>query len=54
MPDYEGAERLVLKYYRYYMMLRNFMKKEYHMDILCNLSKFPTNTDRTIQDFYEK
>ena len=53
-PDYEGAERLVLKYYNYYMMVKNFMKKEYQINILHNLNKFPTNTDRTIQEFHEK
>lgn len=53
-PDHEGAERLVLKYYRYYLMLRNFVKKEYQIDILHNLDKFPINTDRTVQRFHEK
>ena len=53
-PDQEGAERLVLKYYQYYLMLRDFVKKEYQIDILHNLDKFPTNTDRTIQVFHEK
>lgn len=53
-PDHEGAERLVLKYYRYYLMLRNFVKKEYQLDILHNLSKFPINTDNTVREFHEK
>lgn len=53
-PDNEGAERLMLKYYRYFLMLRNFVKNEFQLDILHNLSKFPTNTDRTIQEFHEK
>ena len=53
-PDHEGAERLVLKYYRYYLMLRNFVKKEYQLDILHNLSKFPINTDHTVREFHEK
>ena len=35
-PDGEGAERLVLKYYKFYMILRNFVKQEYQMDILHN------------------
>ena len=53
-PDHEGAERLILKYYRYYIMLQNFVKKEYQLNILHNLSKFPINTDHTIQEFHEK
>lgn len=53
-PDSEGAERLVLKYYRYYLQLRNFMQKEYQMEILENLEKFPVDTDKSVQEYYEK
>lgn len=52
--SHEGAERLALKYYKYFVMLRNFAKKEYNMEILNNLNKFPVNTDKTIQEYYEK
>lgn len=53
-PDNEGAERLVLKYYRYYLQLRNFMKTEYQMEILGNLEKFPVDTDKSVQEYQEK
>lgn len=53
-PDDEGAERLVLKYYRYYLQLRNFMQKEYQMEILGNLEKFPVDTDKSVQEYHEK
>ena len=53
-PDGEGAERLVLKYYKFYMILRNFVKHEYQMDILHNLEKFPINTDHAVQDYHDK
>lgn len=53
-PDSEGAERLVLKYYRYYLQLRNFMQKEYRMEILKNLEKFPVDTDKSVQEYHEK
>lgn len=53
-PDSEGAERLVLKYYQFYMMLRNFVKQEYQMDILVNLEKFPIKPDRAVQEYHEK
>ena len=53
-PDSEGAERLVLKYYQFYMMLRNFVKQEYQMDILVNLEKFPIKPDRAVQEYREK
>lgn len=52
--SHEGAERLILKYYKYLVMLKNFVKKEYDIDILQNISKFPINTDKTIQEYYEK
>ena len=53
-PDNEGAERLVLKYYRYYLQLRNFMQKEYQMEILGNLEEFPVDTDTSVQEYHEK
>ena len=53
-PDGEGAERLVLKYYKFYMILRNFVKQEYQMDILHNLEKFPINTDHAVQEYHDK
>ena len=53
-PDNEGAERLVLKYYHYYLQLRNFMRKEYQMEILGNLDKFPIDTDKSVQEYHEK
>lgn len=53
-PDSEGAERLVLKYYRYYLQLRNFMRKEYRMELLGNLEKFPIDTDKSVQEYHEK
>lgn len=53
-PDNEGAERLMLKYYQYFVMIKNFVKQEYNMDLLHNLDKFPINTDRTVAEFHEK
>ena len=38
-PDNEGAERLVLKYYQYYLQIREFMKREYNLDVLHNIDK---------------
>ena len=53
-PDNEGAERLVLKYYRYYLQIRNFMQNEYQMEILGNLEMFPLDTDKSVQEYHEK
>ncbi|MBD5467926.1 MAG: AAA family ATPase [Lachnospiraceae bacterium] len=51
-PDADGAERLALKYYEYYMMLRAFAKKEYGLEILHNIDKFPINIDMTVSGYY--
>ena len=44
-PDKDGAERLMLKYYHFYLEIREFMKTEFSMDILGNLENFPVDTD---------
>lgn len=53
-PDNEGAERLVLKYYRFYLLLRDFVKNEFQMDILQNLEKYPIDNDKSVQEYHEK
>ena len=53
-PENEGAERLALKYYQYYLLIKDFMKKQFQMDLLHNLDKFPLDTDKSIQDYHEK
>ena len=53
-PDSEGAERLMIKYYQFFLMIRNFAKKEYGMELLHNLEKFPVNMGRTVAEFQEK
>lgn len=52
--SHEGAERLILKYYKYFVALKKFVKDEYNIEILANLDKFPVNMDRTVQEYYEK
>lgn len=54
IPNNEGAERLALKYFFYYLLIRDFMKKQFNMDLLRNLDKFPLDTDRVIREFHEK
>lgn len=53
-PENEGAERLVLKYYQYYLLIKNFMKKQFKIELLHNLDKFPLDTDNSIQEYHEK
>lgn len=51
-PDKDGAERLALKYHEYYILLRDFVKKEYGISILHNLDKFPLNLDMAVKGYY--
>lgn len=53
-PDAEGAERLMLKYYQYFVMTRKFVEDEFGLNILHNLEKFPISQDKTIEIFHEK
>ena len=53
-PDYDGAERLVLKYYEYLLQIKIFMQTRYNMEILHNLEEYPIDLDRTLQEYYEK
>ena len=53
-PDEEGAERLMMKYYQYFLMLKNFVKKEFEMDLLQNIELFPIDNDKTIENFHKK
>ena len=53
-PDYDSAERLVLKYYEYLFQIKIFVKDRYNMDILQNLEEYPLDCDKTLQEYYEK
>lgn len=50
----DNAERLFLKYYNYFMLIKNFVKDEYNLTLLENLETYPLNTDKTIQEYYDK
>jgi len=53
-PEHEGAERLMLKYYPYFVSIRNFTRQEYNLNILHNLDKFPINTDKSTEEYRSK
>ncbi len=53
-PDNDGAERLVLKYYQFYLLIKDFMKTQFQMDLLHNIDRFPLDTDKSIQDYHER
>ena len=53
IPKEGQAERLMLKYYNYLWEIRRFLKINFSMEVLCNLSKFPLDTDTLDQRYYE-
>lgn len=53
-PDYDGAERLMIKYYYYLVKIKDYMKNNFAIDILKNIEKFPIDRDTTFYDYYEK
>ena len=52
-PDEGQSERLMLKYYNFLWQIRDFLQEEYGMSVLQNLEKFPLNTDKLDDEYYE-
>lgn len=52
--DEEASERLMLKYYEYLLKIKTFLKTAYSLEVLNNINKFPLDTDRTLNEYYEK
>ena len=52
--DKENSERLMLKYYEYLLRIKKLLRDKLSLDTLTNLDKFPLNTDKTLQNYYEK
>lgn len=52
--DPENSERVMIKYYEYLLKIKDFIKAQYSADVLENLGKFPLNTDKNMQEYYEK
>lgn len=53
-PDYNGAERLMQKYYYYLLKLKEYVKNEFNIEILLNISKYPLNNYTSLLDYYKK
>ena len=53
MPEEGQAERLMLKYYNYLWEIRKFLKDNFDIEELGNLSKFPLNMDRLDEEYYK-
>ena len=48
------AIRLMHRYWDYLCDCKNFLKKEYGVDVLRNLDDFPIEQDETLKEYYEK
>lgn len=52
--DPEDSERVMLKYYEFMLKIKNVLKSQYNIEVLANLNNFPLNTDKNLQEYYEK
>lgn len=52
IPEDGQSERLMLKYYGFLWQIRNFLLKYYGISVLNNLERFPLNTDKLDQEYY--
>ncbi|MDD2376485.1 MAG: AAA family ATPase [Clostridia bacterium] len=50
----ENAERLLLKYYKYLILLKKYFKNKFNIEILANLSKFPVDLDTSFSEYYKQ
>ncbi|MDY6331043.1 MAG: ATP-dependent RecD-like DNA helicase [Fibrobacter sp.] len=51
--DENGSERLMIKYYKYLLIVKDFVKKHCNLEILQNISDFPINTDKDLDVYYQ-
>ena len=52
--DEGNSERLMLKYYKYLLDMKNLVEKYWNMEILHNLDKFPLKTDTELEEYHRK
>lgn len=50
----DGAERLMLKYYKFLILTKQLLSQKYNLNILSNIEKFPINLDKTFSEYYKK
>lgn len=53
-PSEEGAERLLIKYFRYILKLKKLMYQRYGMDIVRNIDLFLEDLDQQTKEYYTK
>lgn len=52
--DKDGSERLMLKYYEYFLKIKWFLEKKYKLEVLKNIDSFPINMDAELSSYYKK
>jgi energy-coupling factor transporter ATP-binding protein EcfA2 len=52
--DPNSSERVMLKYLEYLIRTKKLVQEKFDIQILRNLDMFPVNTDKSLQDYYEK
>ena len=52
--DKDGSERLMLKYYEHLLRIKLYLKTNYDLNVLDNISDFPLDTDTELSDYYGK
>lgn len=53
IPEDGQSERLMLKYYNFLWQIRAFLKKDFEIEILSNLEKFPLQIDKLDEEYYK-
>lgn len=53
IPEEGQSERLMLKYYDFLWQIKEYLKKDYNIEVLSNLNKFPLEIDE-LDDEYNK
>lgn len=51
--DEENSERLMLKYYKSLLEIKNFLKNKYDLEVFQNLNDFPLDIDKSQKPYYE-
>lgn len=51
--DDDQSERLMLKYYNFLWQIRAFLRKEYNLNVIKNLEKFPLKMDKQDKQYYQ-
>ncbi len=52
--DGDASERLMLKYYEYFLRVRTLLRDVCGIDVLANLESFPIDLDPSLREYHEK